>query len=263
MMPWKIAGHALLAPLWLAASWTLAGCTRPPNPQLALKFQAAQKAFDQAKSPDDYLRVAGLYQEIRNAGVVSGALLYNQGNAFMRAGQRGRAIACYRQAKRYRPRDPYLDANLRYALGSDTLPGPNRSVLDYLLFWQNWISYPAKFHLVAAGGSLAFALGVAGLYFAPRRLFHRAAWATLLVTLVLLFSAAYDWYRFERIEHGVVIRQEVIARKGNAESYEPAFTQPLSEGTEFQVVERRGRWLLIRLPGAQEGWVTQTDVVTF
>ena len=47
-----------------------------------------------AELPDGYWSAAKA-QEILDAGVTSGVVLYNQGNAFMRAGQTGRAIACY------------------------------------------------------------------------------------------------------------------------------------------------------------------------
>ena len=109
----------------LAAS---SGCGGRVDPTMFSQFQRAQEAFDQAQQPDEFLRVAALYQEMLDTGLVSGAVLYNQGNAFMRAGQRGRALACYRQAVRYRPRDPYLAANLNYALGSvatSTAEGPH------------------------------------------------------------------------------------------------------------------------------------------
>ena len=56
-------------------------------------------------------------------GQISGAVLYNQGNAFMQAGQRGRAIAAYRQARRYLGPDLFLEANLAYALGNQPAVG--------------------------------------------------------------------------------------------------------------------------------------------
>ena len=114
----------LILLLTVLSAWT-AGCARSPDMESAQQFQAAQATFDAAETPEDFLRAAGLYQAILDRGYQSGAVLYNQGNAFMRAGQRGRAIACYRQAQRYRPRDPYLDHNLRYALGSST-PTPRQ-----------------------------------------------------------------------------------------------------------------------------------------
>ena len=136
-------------------------------------------------------------------------------------------------------------------------------LVEYLFFWQNWISYPAKFWLVAAGGLLAFACGLAGLFLRGKALLHRIAWLALAATLVLLGSAAYDWYRFEYIQHGVIVSDETIARKGNSETYSPAFTQPLAEGTEFRVVQRRDPWLLIRLDRNQEGWIRSSNAVTY
>src|SRR3972149_3770731 len=95
----------------------LPGCTYSLDPSLAQKFQAAQAAFDRAAKPEDFVKVASMYQEMIDDGAVSGAMFYNQGNAWMRARQPGRAIAAYRQAQRYLPRNPYLQANLDYALG--------------------------------------------------------------------------------------------------------------------------------------------------
>jgi hypothetical protein len=96
-----------------------------------------------------------------------------------------------------------------------------------------------------------------------RTLWKRLALATLLVSLAITASAAYDWYRFEYVGHGVVVVPEAIARKGNAMSYEPAFTAPLAEGTEFIVLEKRGGWLRVQVPGFQEGWLRVADVVEY
>ncbi len=240
----------------------LGGCAPGVDREVSRTFQNAQKTFDEAQAPDDFLRAAGLYQSILDRGVISGAVLYNQGNAYMQAGERGLAIAVYRQAERYRPRDPYLEANLHFALGADGRPGKRRPVIEYLLFWQEWLSYPEKFRVTFATALATFALGTVALFWRPR-LSARLAMVGVAITLLLASSAGYDWYRYEAITHGVVVQAEVIARKGDAASYEPAFTEPLSEGTEFRLVERRGEWLLARLPGGEEGWVPEADVVLY
>jgi len=80
---------------------------------------------------------------------------------------------------------------------------------------------------------------------------------------LLAFSAGYDWLRFDATQHGVVIQSQTIARKGNVASYGPAFKEPLREATEFRVVEPRGDWLLIRLPGGGEGWIEGKAAVTY
>ena len=238
-----------------------AGCARGVDLEMAETFQEAQKTFDQARSADDFLRAAGLYQSILDRGVVSGAVLYNQGNAYMEAGQRGRAIAAYRQASRYRPRDPYLEANLEFALGADS-PSGRRPMIEYVLFWQDWLSYPEKFRLAAALSLVTFALGTAAL-FRHRRLLARLTIVGLALTLLFSFSAGYDWYRFEKLVHGVIVEQQVIARKGNGTTYEPAFTEPLTEGAEFHLIERRGAWSLVRLPAGEEGWLENETIVLY
>jgi len=253
MLLYRAAGLLLVA---------IAGCSRSVDLDVSRTFQQAQEAFDKAATPDDFLKAASLYQQILDRGVRSGAVLYNQGNAYMRAGHRGRAIAAYRQALRYRPRDPYLAANLRSALGDEALPGTRQPLIAYLLFWQDWLSYPEKFLLLGLAALLTFACGLTGLVL-RRRLWRRVAAAGLAATLVLGLSAGYDWYRFDHTVEGVIVVSKAVARKGNATSYEPAFTEPLVQGTPFHLLDRRGPWLLIRLPTGPEGWIQAEDAVVY
>ena len=116
---------------------TAVGCGTPSDMESSQKFQQAEAAFADASSSDEFARVAGLYQEILDRGVVSGTVLFNQGNALLRSGQRGRAIAAYRQAQRFRPRGSYLIANLDSALGTSDSQASDASVMDYFLFWQS------------------------------------------------------------------------------------------------------------------------------
>ncbi len=240
----------------------VAGCRPSVDLELARTFQDAQQAFDEASRPEDFLEAAALYQEILDRGIVSGAIFYNQGNAFMQAGARGRAIAAYRRAQRYRPRDPRLQANLDFALAAEGPAAQRRPMIEYLLFWQDWLSYPEKFYLAGAAACVAFSVGLSAS-FVRRRLLRRLAVGAVAMTLLLLLSVGYDWYRYDHLVHGVVVQEEVIARKGNAASYEPAFTEAIAEGTEFRLVGRRGEWLLIRLAGDQEGWIEQNAAVVY
>ncbi|NLE40014.1 MAG: hypothetical protein GX621_18510 [Pirellulaceae bacterium] len=248
----------------LAPAATYVGCVRGVDFQTAAELTKAQEAFDRADSPDEFLKVAAMYQAARDRGLVSGAVLYNQGNALMKAGQTGRAIAAYREATRYRPVDPYLKANLDYALGSRAEPAARRPMIEYLLFWQNWIGYPAKFRLAGAAVLATFLVASAG-WFVWRRTLNRVALAGLAVSAVLSLSAAYDWHRFDYQQHGVVVANETIARLGYAQSYEPAFTEPLTEGTEFTVLDRRGDWVFVSLPGDanREGWIEAKTAVLY
>ncbi len=247
--------------LWLVCVALLPGCGQPLDLDSARVFQDAEKVFSQAKSPEDYLKAAAMYQEILDRGPVSGAVLYNQGNAFMQAGQRGRAIAAYRQARQYLGPDPFLEANLAYALGNPPAAA-RRPLVEHLLFWQDWVSYPAKFQLAACGVGVAFLLAAAMLL-VRRRWLKQLTLLALAVSVLLILSASYDWYRYQWKTHGVIVQRQTIVRKGNAETYEPALTAPVDEGAEFDLVERRNDWLLIRLAGGQEGWIPDKVAVIY
>lgn len=249
--------------LWMIALGVLplAGCRQSLEAETARLVLRAEEAFTAAKTSEDFLRVAGVYQEVLEQGYVSGAAWYNQGNALVRAGQRGRAIAAYRQAARYRPRDPYLEANLRFALGNSAATA-RPPVIEHVLFWQDWLSYPEKFLALFAAAIATVLVGLAA-HLTLRRGLTRLAAVGFLVVLILGVSAGYDWYRYEYVIHGVIVEKQIVARKGNADSYEPALTGALAEGTEFTLLERRPDWLLIRLAGGQEGWVPQKAAVTY
>jgi tetratricopeptide (TPR) repeat protein len=240
----------------------LSGCVRGINPQQTEQFQAAQKAFDSAVKPEDFVKVAAMYQELLDPPnrFISGEVYYDLGNAWMRAKQPGRAIAAYRQAERYLPRDPHREENLREALKAE--PDAHRPILETILFWQNWLSYPEKFYLATVAIALTLLLATCML-FTPRRSLKRLTLALAAFSLLAVFSAGYDFWRFDYIKHGVTIESDVTARKGNAESYEPALTENLSEGTEFRLLDRRPNWLLIRLPGGQEGWIPEKAAVVY
>jgi hypothetical protein len=251
----------LLNSLVLSLLTLTPGCTSAIDAETAARFQAAEAAFVQARSEQEFLAVAGQYQQILDSGFRSGAILYNQGNAFLKAKQPGRAIAAYQQAKRYRPNDPLLDSNLRTAL-SQTVTEQPAPIFSRLLFWQDWISYGGKFACTTVLLMVAVACWFASRVVAWPILGRLGIVAAALTVLAFL-STGYDWYSFEFVRHGVVVVDRIVARKGAAESYDPAFTEALPEGTQFVVTETVADWLHINIGSAGNGWVHQDSVVIY
>jgi len=248
----------------LAGAAAAGGCARDVDVSVSQRFAEAGRIFDRASGPEDHLRAASIYESILEDGVRSGAVLYNLGNAYWMAERRGEAIAAYRRALRYRPRDPYVHANLLTALGrSAEEEARRRPLVDLVLFWGPWLSYPETSAGVVALAALAAVLSLAGRL-APSNVrgLGRAAWIAIGFAALLSVTAALDAWRIEFVRHGVVTA-EVLARKGNSDTYEPAFTEPLPEGEEFVVVERRGEWLRIRLEGNLDGWIPADRAVTY
>ena len=87
--------------------------------------------FDNAKSADDFRAAATTLESLVEEGFRNGAVYYNLGNAYYRAGEFGRAILNYRKAKPYRPQDPLLEANLQQAIAA--APGKTKSTTQALV----------------------------------------------------------------------------------------------------------------------------------
>ncbi len=244
----------------------LGGCGAAADLEIARQFQSAESQFLRAQSPDDFRRVAIQYGQILDSGFASGAVFYNQGNAWVRAGEWGRAIASYRQAKRFRPRDPYLAANLDSALKSvegGAVARPTTNLTRYVFIWQDWMSYREKCILVTFLLVVMLAACYAMQFLSRFKLLRSVALVVFAFLILSFGSVVLEWRDIYATEHGVVISGPTVARKGNSETYEPAFNKPLPVGKEFVLTERRGEWIQIEIAGLGKGWVLSRDVAVY
>src|SRR5271156_2156259 len=159
---------------------TATGAAEPGSRQRT--FIRALEVFDAAKTPPDYHESAALLESLLADGFRNGAVYYNLGNAYFRAGEIGRSIAAYRKARPYRPRDSYLEANLRHALSiaPGRLPEPPSPWWRHVLFWSGWSSFPEKAYATFAAFLLAGLLACAALFL--RR--PRAYWISAALVVV-------------------------------------------------------------------------------
>src|SRR5262245_33802210 len=175
-------------------------------------FVRALEVFDAAKSPADYRESAALLESLLSDGFRNGAVYYNLGNAYFRAGEYGRAIAAYRKAKPYRPRDPYLESNLRQALSvaPGRLPEPSPPWWRHVLFWSNWLSFPEKARASFAAFLLAALVACAASVLRRRQLYWISA-ALVLIAGLLSLDSGLTYADVAGSRHGVVT-SETVAR---------------------------------------------------
>jgi tetratricopeptide (TPR) repeat protein len=224
-------------------------------------FVRSLEIFDAAKTPAEYRESAALLESILADGFRNGAVYYNLGNAYYRAGEFGRAIAAYRKAKPYRSRDPYLEANLQQALSvaPGRLPQSPPTWWRHVLFWSEWLSFPEKVYTTFA----AFVLAAAALCIAVLLRQPRLYWfcgALVITAAVIGLDAGLAYYDITRSHRGVVTA-ETIARKGIGKDYEPAFDQPLKDGAEFTVLSENGDWIFAHFEGIGDGWLRRENTV--
>ena len=232
-------------------------------------FVRALEAFDQAKTPEQFLESARLFESVLAGGYASGAVCYNLGNAYMRAGRVGPAIAAYRRAQRLLPRDPYVQANLEAALAAapEAARPEGAPWWKKALFWHELLAQRERLWASAAAWALAFLLAVLRLLRFPSAGAARTwlGWGTLAALLLgaLVSASAGLGYQEETLMRRLVIVEEVTARKGNADTYEPAFDRALKAGGEGVILEERGGWLHVQFAGAGDGWVPAKSTVPY
>ncbi len=230
------------------------------------EFQSATAEFEQgqrllAGQPDRarelFRSSAQRFARLLQSGIRSGPLEYNAGNAFLQAGDVGRAILHYRRAQRLRPRDEMRADNLGEAKRrciTNLAPKRSDAVLRSLFFWHHETS--TRERLTAAVilyVGFWLCLTVRGLV--PRRGFKLAAVICALATLTLGSSLLAERWADRTQPAGVMIETDVAVYKGPGTGYQRQFEQPLQPGVEFRRREQRAGWWNIVLPDGQSGWI--------
>ena len=220
-------------------------------------------ALSPVQAEDLYGKAAMRYERIiGDGGVQNGKLYYNLGNIYFRLKDLGRAILNYRRAEQYIPNDPNLKQNLDYAREKrldDIEEKQETKVLKTLFFWH--------YDLSTKGRVMIFSVCFLLLWSAAAiRIFTQASYlrwcitVSLILSLLLAGSLLAEELSLRNTRPGVVISPEVVARKGNSETYEPSFKEPLHSGTEFTLIEDRGSWYQIELADARTCWVHSKDI---
>jgi len=213
-------------------------------------FVAANGAYDRG----DYATAIDGYRELIDSGSTRGQVHFNLGNAYLRNGELGRAIAEFRRARMLLPRDEDIRANLAFARQAtrDAIAPPEPSpVLSTVLFWHYRLSRSEL-------AMLAIGIGVVFWSLAIVRLFHRQSeilnW--ILIALLVVLSGTLGsvaGHRFFSQPVAVVVPQEIDAF--TAPDAESVVRFKLHAGTELRVKDEREGWLRIVLPDDQQGWI--------
>ena len=230
-----------------------AGQEAPDPPHL---FVSAGEAYRSG----DFASAVRLYEAIVDAGISNGELYYNLGNSFLKNSQVGKAIASYRRAELYMPRDEDLQTNLAYALELTRDRVECRELLPFFKDFCFWYSGLNMNELLAAFliANAVFWLVVSLRLFAKKEFLTIVFYICLFVTAVLGASAAVKIYNTHAASSGVVIAPEIMVRSGNSVNDTVLFK--LHEGAEFEWLQEHAGWIKIRLCDGKKGWV-QKQVV--
>lgn len=196
------------------------------------------------------------YRQVLDAGLESGPLYFNLGNAYFKNGQLGRAILSYERAERLLPRDPDVRVNLSYALEQAKEDAPPQPLWERLLF--PFAARATTGQLVILTTVLWFAWwGLVALRLvlpAFRVVVGRAAWCVLAALLLAGGSLAF------RVETVDLRRDAVVVEGGEtAVRFEPSENGTehfrVHEGAILEVTDERDTWFQVRRWDGRRGWI--------
>ncbi len=232
------------------------------------KFDAAMELVvtDSEKARELFRESAAKYQLVVESGISNSDLYFNLGNALVQSDDVGQAIGAYLEAQRLSPGDVRIAVNLAHARSLVAAHGTTSTEIQPLdrvaAFWK-WVGYPTRVFAASISWTIIWAIVAAGILcgWIPR-----VPWRILLITssavcLVLSITVGVDTLRRELNPPGVLVNDQVVVRKGNGDGFAPAFTETLSRGAEFTMIEMRPGWYRIRLNDGQSGWVKSSDAL--
>lgn len=222
------------------------------------RFKKALKYYDEenfSEAVEEFSKLAGL-------GYENGDLYYNLGNAYYRNGEVGSAVAAYLAAKKLKPRDPDILANLDFAFkqGQDQLAYQDASLWRKMAFWVDSVT-PKELIYVAV---LLLALGLLLLKPLSTKFKNSFMWlqsAVFFLSLSGIFFGAFfiSWSLQE--DWGAIASETAVIRSGPGMHNTAVFS--LHEGAPFKYNGESSGWYKIELSDGKKGWVDQQQAKVF
>ena len=225
-----------------------------PAPLLhaASELERANQLYEAGKYKD----AIAAYEGARRGGERGANVFLNLGNAWLRLGDRGRAILNYERALALAPLHPEATANLAFARRAAGSPAPERG--PWLSRASAWGSDALT--LGACGGFWLALLGlVAAFGPARRRTVGLAVGLAGLAVCVAGTSALLALGGGERNPARAIVLKETPARFGPADNQSVARTLP--PGAEVHLLSKHGAWVYAELlPDRARAWLPAKEV---
>ncbi|MCC7376247.1 MAG: tetratricopeptide repeat protein [Verrucomicrobiales bacterium] len=236
---------------WMIAAPLARGAETRWDPAAA--FDEAAKLYERGQ----FEEATEAYNRLLTNGVTTAAVWFNRGNAYLKQGKTGQAIASYLSARQAAPRDEEVMANLRFARskvrgGLVKVEPPWARALSWLNV-NEWAAVSLVLFWLT-GGLLALRVVVPKVRSSTKALVQLAVAVTALSLVPLALVTARQGSAV-----AVVIKDDAVARFGPLDDAQSAFTLP--DGAEVVVTDRKGGWVEVRDLAGRRGWVALRDLV--
>lgn len=197
------------------------------------------------------------YEQLISSGLRSANTFYNLGNAYLRMGNRGKAILSYERAFRMRPRDADIRSNLSFArtLVEGSAGQYRRQWYQRVfLFLCGFLSVDEMTSLVSCLYFATAALFVLSILLkAQRKPFLYSAAVLLALLAIVLPSFISSIREFEFQKKVVIMAKEIGVRFEPNDDATVHFE--LYEGAVIQITRTQEGWQQVRRHDGKMGWM--------
>lgn len=207
----------------------------------------------------NFKEAASIFESLAAGPVKRPYLYYNTGNAYLKAGDLGRAVLWYERAKEMIPNDPDLLFNLDYAMGlvkdkKESSP----DITDILFSWNRF--FPARIiQVLAVFFSFIFFTWSSVRIVKNKKIFSGPGMILCVILALMTLMALVQYMQKAYRIDAVIVREEVPVRSGTTDTATKLFS--LHAGTEVSVEDEREGYLKIRFSKDRAGWVKTMDAV--
>lgn len=229
----------------------------------------------------DYGKAIEIYEQIAKDRGCSAPLLANLGNAYVKAGDYGRAMLCYQRALRINPGDKEVKGNIAYLQSKvednnkAEAKGKKVSVIpDDKPFFTDLRHYISFSHLsntwaLWAGIMFVFTCACAALYIFTsdvllRKIGFFGGFIALVISVITLIFALVSASDRNKDKEGVVTAYKVNLYSEPSLDSKPV-ANSLTRGTLLDVLEIENdeentqKWYKVRLNVDYSGWISSSD----
>ncbi len=220
-------------------------------------FAVANRLYDNkdySRALEGYLRLEKNYQ-------ISAALYYNIGNCYFKQNKLGYAILYYLRAKRLKPTDDDINANLAFA--RQFMPTRLEGVrINPVTAFLDTLVAPFTINGIAWASSIAFIIFILflclKLYFEWRG--FRIKFIGYIIFVILLLFSGLTTYKYRTdymVKKGVIVTDQAQIYSGPGEDNDLEFTG--AYGLTFQIENSTGKYYLAVFENQRRGWIKKEN----
>ncbi|MBD3184550.1 tetratricopeptide repeat protein [Candidatus Poribacteria bacterium] len=224
---------------------------------IAQDYEATFFRANDLYKQEKYDEAVNEYQSLVDLGYKGANLYYNLGNAYLKIGEKGKAVLYYEKAFRLRPRDADVRANLNFAKA--LVEGNENQYIrpwysKFFLFLKGFLSSDEMAYMVSVLYFMGIIAVISGIFIRSRKkLFFYVAGVFCILLVIILPSFIGSIYETEFQDKAVIMVDSADVRFEPNDDATVHFK--VREGSVIQIMKSQGQWNQVKRYDGKMGWL--------